>query len=417
QHTEDFENDVLGKDGVYTVLWNATRMTGPEGKVLGLMAVGRDITERRRTERRLQQSEARLRWINGAMPGAVFVGSLEPGQPPLLYVSDAVEELLGESPEDILADVNRLRQRVHPEDRERAEALPSLLRRKKSACMDLRVRGKDGDLRQVRMKAVVQSDAEGTPLWVGLVTDVTAEQAMERRIQLAGRLSSLGTLSAGMAHELNNPLSYVLANLSYAVETLGQWPQTGELPELLSALTDAMEGATRVQAIVADLKTFSRVDDPGEAEVELGAVLAVALRVTRHALRRHAQLEDSPPLVPPSPLWGNHARLAQSFVNLLLHMGTRLPMEHREQQHLHLQVWRSREEVVVDIEDNGPPIPPNHIEHLFDPWFEARPDVSGLALTLAHTTLQKMGGRIEVESDVGRTRMRVRLPIYMRPEG
>jgi signal transduction histidine kinase len=219
-----------------------------------------------------------------------------------------------------------------------------------------------------------------------------------------------------MAHELNNPLSYVLANLSFATETLGQWPQTGEIPELLSALGDAMEGATRVQGIVADLKTFSRVDDPGEAEVDLSTVLGVALRVTRHVLRRHAQVEDSPPLMPPAPLWGNQARLAQAFVNLLLHMGTRLPTERREQQHLHLQVWRRRNEVVVDLEDNGPVIPPNHIEHLFDPWFDARPDGSGLALTLAHTTLQKMGGRVEVESTAGRTRMRIYLPIYVRSQ-
>jgi PAS domain S-box-containing protein len=392
-------------------------MLGPTGEVLGVMAVGRDITERRRTERRLQQSESRLRWISGAMPGVVFVGTLDPGKPPLLYVSDAVQELFGERPEDVVADTNRLRQRVHPEDRERALALPRLLCQNQSACLDLRVRGKDGDLRQVRMKAVVQSDAEGTPLWVGLVTDVTAELAMERRIQLAGRLSSLGTLAAGMAHELNNPLSYVLANISYAVETLGQWPQTGELPELVSALADAMEGATRVQRIVADLKTFSRVDDPGEAEVDLKEVLEVALRVTRHVLRQHAQMEEAPLQVPPTPLWGNHARLAQAFVNLLLHMGTRLPRERRDRQHLHLHVWRSRDEVVVDLEDNGPPISPHHIDHLFDPWFEARPDVSGLALTLAHTTLQKMGGRVEVESEVGRTQLRVRLPIYVRDEG
>ncbi len=417
KHSEDYENDVVGPEGVHTLLWNATRMVGPAGEVLGLMAVGRDITERRRTERRLQLSESRLRWISGAMPGVVFVGTLEPGQPALLYVSEAVQELLGERPEDVVADTNRLRQRVHPEDRERILALPRLLRENQTACVDLRIRGKDGDLRQVRMKAVVQPDAEGTPLWVGLVTDVTSELAMERRIQLAGRLSSLGTLAAGMAHELNNPLSYVLANISYAVETLGQWPQTGELPELVSALTDAMEGATRVQRIVADLKTFSRVDDPGESEVDLGAVVEVALRVTRHALRRHTQLEEGALKVPPTLLWGNHARLAQAFVNLLLHMGTRLPSERREQQHLHLHVWRSRDEVVVDIEDNGPPIAPNHIEHLFDPWFEARPDVSGLALTLAHATLQKMGGRVEVESDVGLTRLRVRLPVYVRPEG
>ncbi len=414
--TEDYENDVLGPDGFRTLLWNATRMTGPDGELLGMMAVGRDITERRQTERQLQRSEARLRWISAAMPGAVFVGTLEPNQSPLLYASDALEELLGERPADVVADLNRLRQRIHPDDWERVEALPGLLRRTGSACVDLRVRRKDGDLRQVRMKAVVQPDAEGTPLWVGLVTDVTTEQAMERRIQLAGRLSSLGTLAAGMAHELNNPLSYVLANLSYAVESIGALPQTGELPEVLSALTDALEGATRVQGIVADLKTFSRVDDPGEAEVDLGAVLTVALRVTRHVLRRHAQMEESPPLVPTTLLWGNHARLAQSFVNLLLHMGTRLPPERREQQHLYLHVWRSRDEVVLDVEDNGPPIAPNHVEHLFDPWFECRPDVSGLALTLAHTTLQNMGGRVEVESDVGRTRLRIRLPVYVRPE-
>lgn len=410
---EDYENELVGPDGTRTLSWNLTRMTGPDGELLGLVAVGRDITDRQPAARRMLHSEARLRWISGAMPGAVFVGTLDPKQPPLLYVSEAIEGLLGERPEDVVADPTRLLKLVPAEDRERVETLPDLLRRHNRARMDIRVRAIDGALRQVRMTAVVQPDAEGTPLWVGLVTDVTAEQAMERRIQLAGRLSSVGTLAAGMAHELNNPLSYVLANLSFAVETLGTSPPTEELPEVLSALTDAMEGATRVQNIVADLKTFSRVDDPGEAEVDLGAVLAVALRVTRHALQRHALLGDGCPIFPRTPLWGNHARLAQAFVNLLLHVGTRMPTDRREQQHLHLKVWHSGDEVVVDMEDDGPAIPPNHIEHLFDPWFECKPDVSGLALTLAHTTLQSMGGRVEVESDAAHTRLRIRLPIYV----
>src|SRR6185369_11393932 len=105
-------------------------------------------------------------------------------------------------------------------------------------------------------------------LHLGVLRDVTAQRALQARVAIADRMASVGTLAAGVAHELNNPLSYVIANLSWVVERLADGA-TGNGPEIAEALAEARGGADRMRDIIRDLRTFSRADERRSGPVEL----------------------------------------------------------------------------------------------------------------------------------------------------
>ncbi|HZU84087.1 MAG TPA: PAS domain S-box protein, partial [Polyangiaceae bacterium] len=131
-----------------------------------------------------------------------------------------------------------------------------------------------------------------------LLRDASERRKLEQRLAQSERLASIGTMAAGMAHEINNPLAYVITNIGLAVEGLldiAKGPKRGggspgQLHDLVEALREANEGADRVRRIVQDLKKFARVDDASLAVIDLPEVLDAAVKITANAVRHHARL-------------------------------------------------------------------------------------------------------------------------------
>jgi CheY-like chemotaxis protein len=178
-------------------------------------------------------------------------------------------------------------------------------------------------------------------------------------------------------------------------------------------LREALMGSDRVRRIVRDLKTFSRQDEDTRGPVDLRAVLDAAAKMAAGELRPRAQLvRDYASDVP--PVEGNEARLAQVFLNLLINAAQALPEGRPEQHEVRLVLKRGGEgQVVAEVRDTGSGIPPEVLGRIFDPFFTTKPVGvgTGLGLALCHAFISSMGGRVEVESQVGRgTLFRVTLP-------
>ncbi|WP_241757879.1 two-component regulator propeller domain-containing protein [Myxococcus landrumensis] len=238
----------------------------------------------------------------------------------------------------------------------------------------------------------------------------TLRQTQAQLVQ-AGRMAAVGQLAAGVGHEINNPLAYIVSNLEHASEEsdalareLGEARDAGtRLREVGQALREALHGADRVRRIVRDLKTFSRPDDEMQGPVELGAVLDSAVKIAMGELRPRAKVVRDYGDV----TWveGSEARLAQVFLNLLINAAQALPEGRAEENEVRL-VTRAGPEgwVVAEVRDTGTGISPESLGRIFDPFYTTKPVGvgTGLGLSLCHAYVTAMGGTISVESELGR---------------
>ena len=257
---------------------------------------------------------------------------------------------------------------------------------------------------------------------VALVRDVSADERAQAQLQQTERLAAVGSLAAGVAHQLNNPLAYVLANINFLAEDLPAFlrevaprmttPQNERLAELLSAMSDAREGAERVARIVRDLRTFSRMEDERRERVEVHTLLDSACSVVESELRSRGRLVKVFDVV--SPVEANPSRLAQVFLNLLLNAAHAIREGSPSRNEICVRTFTDEEGmVVVEISDTGIGMSPAVQARIFDPFFTLKPpgEGTGLGLTSALTMVHAAGGTITVESAEGRgATFRVKLP-------
>jgi signal transduction histidine kinase len=239
---------------------------------------------------------------------------------------------------------------------------------------------------------------------------------MQARLLVADRLASVGTLAAGVAHEINNPIAYILSNLSFLedeCERIHDELPSDWLQEIQDALRETREGAERVRHIVRDLQTFSRDEGEQLTWVNVGEVLEAGLGMVRSELRhRGAHVVKHVETVP--PVWANEARLGQVFLHLLINATQALTASKPELNEVRVDLRAAPGKVLIEVADNGCGIPPELRDRIFDPFFTTRGSGEGVGLGLAicHVIVTGLGGSIEVESEVGQgTTFRVTLPV------
>ncbi len=217
----------------------------------------------------------------------------------------------------------------------------------------------------------------------------------------ADRLAAMGTLAAGVAHEINNPLAYVVASHAFIGEGLARLEgQVGghAVAGLADALADAQEGAERVRLIVRDLRTFSRVDDSRTDRVDLHRVLDSSLGIARNELKHRATVVREYGPVP--PVLGNDAKLGQVFLNLLINAAQAIEAGHLDDNEIRVvtstdAAGRAR----VEVRDTGPGIPAELRDRIFDPFFTTKGigEGTGLGLSICRNIVKSLGGEIAVE--------------------
>jgi signal transduction histidine kinase/ActR/RegA family two-component response regulator len=222
------------------------------------------------------------------------------------------------------------------------------------------------------------------------------------RVAQAERLASLGRIAAAVAHEINNPLAYVLANLEYL-----EGARDAETGERARSLRDAIEGARVVKRIVADLYSFTRGSDDKAGAADVVAAIRLALKMAEPHLRSKATVEEA---LPASMfVQGEAVRLTQVFLNLVVNAAQAMPDEGGGDNTVRVSAETVGDEVKIEVVDTGEGIPPEVIDRVTDEFFTTKPTGQGLGLGLAltHETLAKMGGRLEFESLPGKTTARV----------
>jgi two-component system cell cycle sensor histidine kinase/response regulator CckA len=244
-------------------------------------------------------------------------------------------------------------------------------------------------------------------------------RALQARLAQTDRLTSLGTLAVGVAHEINNPLAYVLLNLGYLSEELPRLltsPESPKAREALVALEHARDGAERIRNTVRSLRTFSRPENESRTPLQLAKLLDSTLPMVANEIHHRARLVKDYGQVP--DVVANEARLGQVFLNLLINAVQALPEDRSDQNRIHLVVRSSSpDRVVVEVHDNGTGIPSQVRGRIFEPFFTTKPVGigTGLGLTICHGIVASLGGTLSFESEVGKgTVFRVDLPAVAR---
>ena len=338
------------------------------------------------------------------------------------YVNPAAVRALGlTSPEERmgaqLADVFHAEDRAVVESRVAAPAANAT-----HDTFGLRWQVKGGTYRTTEA-AAAPIDLDGTAAVVVVARDVTERVEFQHQLLQRERMAALGTLSAGVAHEINNPLTYLLVNLEHVLRRLRAASASDDPVEELAAvgsgglaalglsLQQAVEGANRVRQIVRDLLTFSQgnVEQRGMADVR--GIVESATQMAWHEIRHRARLVKSLAEVP--PVDANEARLGQVFLNLLVNAAQAIP-EGQADKH-EIRVGTRTDEngnVVIEVSDTGMGIPPENITRIFHPFFTTKGETgTGLGLSISHGAIRSLGGEIKVVSSPGQgTTFQVVLP-------
>jgi len=383
--------------------------------------------ELQRVNEALKESEQLYRTLIEASPDAIVLTDLT-GR--IIKANERAATLFGYPDAGALNDVEVL-QLMAPCDRERGAAAMA------------RVQREDGSTFVAEAAAAVLPRPDDQPGgFVTIFRDVTEELEIQTRLAQSDRLISVGMLAAGVAHEINNPLTYVLYNVETLVQDLplvaealswcrsyiarklgpataahvlgkvGEMLDQGLSDDLLDSATEAAEGARRVRKIVRDLKMFSRVDDDSFSPVPLNLVLESAINMSYGEIKRRARLVKDLGEVP--DVFCSEGRLCQVFLNLLVNAAQAIKAGDISLNEIRVRTWAEGDRVFAEVRDTGQGIATEHKERLFDPFFTTKPagEGSGLGLAICQSIIKEYGGRIEVHSTPGEgSRFVVQLPL------
>ena len=357
-----------------------------------------DITDRKRAEADLRESEARFRSVVENAPDGVVILRW----PTILFANRKAAHLLGARDPASLIGKTLSELTDAPEFAIADRRVDDLLREGRPLpAREYSGRDPDGRPLTVEISSIV-IDYEGAPAVLAFARNVTERRAFLAKLTEADKFAAVGALAAGVAHEINNPLAYLLLNLEFVLRELRTGADPNRVDVIRQHLEDAKEGAERVKTIVRDLQALTRRDDDIRGPVELAPVIDAALHMARHEIRSHARIERKFESVP--TVHGNATRFEQLFLNLLLNAAHALGRGNPERDMIEVTLRRGQGgTVVVEVRDTGEGMGPDVLERAFEPFFTTKPMGvgTGLGLPICRGIAQAVGGEITLESAPG----------------
>jgi PAS domain S-box-containing protein len=384
-----------------------------------IIAVARDVTERRRMEEALRESEAHYRLLADNATDVIWTVDLNMR---LTYISPSVtyllgysvEEAMGKNMEEVFTPASfKLAMKVLAEELAVENMKQKDLAR--SRTLEIELNRKDGSTAPVEVNCTFLRDSEGRPVEVLVIArDITERkraeeerQRMEQQLQLAGRLAAVGELAAGVAHELNNPLAAVQAFAQFLADK-------DNLDETTKSDVETIyREAQRATRITTNLLRFAHRHKPEKQLVSINEILEKSVQL--HAYRM--KVNNIEVLVEPAPdlpmIMADYDQMHQVFVNIVTNAEQAMTEAHSKGK-LRVKTQRVGGMIQIAFTDDGPGISEDNLKRLYDPFFTTK-DVgkgTGLGLSICYGIVEEHGGHMSARSKPGEgTTFVVELPI------
>ena len=350
----------------------------------GNFVVRRDVAHRAERDSALLSAHTEFRGVLAAIPDGVTV--LRNGL--VYYANPAFLKIVGRDNVGVVGlpflDL------LVEDDRE------SFQSREAADPIVVRMRSEEWGTRLVEVSGAGSISFEGKPAVILIARDITERRLAEEQLARAERLAALGELAAGVAHELNNPMAYVVLNLELLRAHLERRGDT----MMRDPVNEALDGVRRMREIAIELRAFSRPDGPGAPEaVDVKRAIGSALNIAQNQLRHRAQVRRE--LEEGLSVTAREGQLVQVLVNLLVNAAQAIPDGEGTK---HAIVVRSRASgngrVEISVSDTGPGIPAEILPHLFHPFAttKARGQGSGLGLAISRRIVERFKGEIRAEN-------------------
>ena len=405
QMVQGREITLIRKDGTSIVCLNtAAAVRDNTGRVVRYQGALMDITERREMEHRLHQQQEFARRLVDNFPDLILVLDTTNRY---TFISPRCEEVLGYN----IAEAQSMEfgDRTHPED------LPALLSVYKDilsgqqtfASLEIRVRHKNGDWRRIRFNFSPLCDERNNIEGVVLSgRDVTDLKRLEEQLIQAEKLAAMGQMLAGVAHELNNPLTAILGVTELLRERVGSDESAKRQLELTH------RQARRAARIVQNLLEFSRPASPQKRHLDVNGLVERTLQLHEHSLRRNSIEVDFRPQSDLPGVVGDANQLIQVLLNLVTNAEQAI-REVRETGRLQIRLGCTGRHVSITVQDDGVGIRPEALPRIFDPFYTTkRPGGgTGLGLSICMSIIREHGGNIEAETlPAGGSAFTIQLP-------
>ncbi len=376
-----------------------------DGSITAVLGVTRDVTEWKKTEQLLRQSEERLQSLLGAMEDVIWSSPLDLSA--LHYVSPSVAEIYGRSAEEFLARPSLWLEVVYADDRALAEQARRDLQATGEFDVEYRIVRRDGDLRWLHDRGRIIKDNAGHPLRIdGIASDITERKRLQAQLRRTERVAELGTVASGMAHEIGTPMNVILGRAEYLMERTKEEPVRKGLQTIISQVE-------RITRVMNQLLAFARRRPVEHRALDLRQTIEDNLEIFQERLSHgHITVETS--FAERCPLvYADADQMSQVLINLIMNAIHAMP--DGGVLRLALAPAPDRGMVTLTIADTGHGMPHDVMTKIFDPFFTTKEfgKGTGLGLTVVRGIIEEHSGTIQVESRPGAgTVFTIGLPIH-----
>ena len=378
----------------------------------------RNITEAWKVQNELERSEARYRTLVNNIPGLVYRCHVDDEWTPI-FVSNAVEEMFGYPVGDFEEGGRTLASLLHPEDYQRVHhEVQQAVEQRRPYRVSHRMVGADGQVHHMSEQGRAVYSESGQPEYLdGVVFDVSEMHRMRQRLLVNSKMAAVGNLAAGVAHEINNPLTIAMANLEYVDEEMStinsatddDSPIAEALEDVNLAVGKVQEGIDRVRSIVDNLRTFTDAAESQANRVNLRDLVQWAVRRKQERTDCdgcvHTQLDEVP------MVWASEVGLVQVVWNLL--DNALEAVADNDDGAIDLTLQPEDDRVILKVADNGPGMSDEVAARAFEPFYTTKQvgQGAGLGLFVCQGLVEGMDGTIDIETTEGEgTTVYVTLP-------
>jgi PAS domain S-box-containing protein len=388
--------------------WTDRKVRVRDGRVIDLVmavvhlsdgtsiAIGRDITERKRSEEELRESEARFRLVADSAPVMIWMSGTDKlctyfNKPWLDFTGRSIDRELG----------NGWAEGVDPEDLQKClETYIQSFDRREAFKMEYRLRRHDGEFRWISDIGVPRFNPDRSFAgYIGSCIDVTDQKRAEEHLRRAqedlarvSRVVAMGELAAAIAHEVNQPLGAVVTNASASLRWLaGQPPNLGEARE---AIDRTVRDANRASEVIVRIRALLQKVPPQMEQLDVNVVIREVLALADNELLRSgiAVQTDLAPDVP--NVFGDRVQLQQVLLNLILNGIDAMRTITDRPRELRIKSAKLPDGVLIQVHDSGEGVNPEQANQIFDPFFTTKPQGIGIGLSVGRSIVEAHGGRL-----------------------